>query len=91
MIDKPVEHEAAIFRALGHPVRLAIARGLLKRECNVKKIIARLGLPQSSVSQHLGVLKSAGVIRGERKGTMICYRVVDNLVRKLLEGGMKNG
>ena len=86
-----MEHEAAIYRALGHPVRLAIARGLLKNECNVNKIVDRLGLPQSSVSQHLGVLKSAGVIKGERKGTMICYRVVDDLVRKILEGGKKNG
>jgi DNA-binding transcriptional ArsR family regulator len=88
MIDKQMEREAAVFRALGHPVRLLIARGLLKKECNVNKIVDKLGLPQSSVSQHLGVLRSAGVIRGERKGTMICYRVVDGLARKILEGGM---
>lgn len=77
--------EALILKALGHPVRLAIAKGLSKNECNVTKIINGLKMPQSTISQHLGVLRSSGVIKGERKGVQICYKVVDRLALKILE------
>ncbi len=72
-------------KALGHPARLAIVRGLLGSECNVNKMVNGLGLPQSTVSQHLNVLKAAGVIKGERRGVKVCYRVVDQFVKKVLE------
>jgi len=41
-------------------------------------------LPQSTVSQHLGVLKAAGIIKGERRGVKVCYRVIDPLAQELL-------
>ena len=81
MIDKKTK----ILRALGHPARLMMAKGLMSNECHVDKIVKKLKLPQSTVSQHLGVLKSAGIIKGERRGVKVCYRVVDPLAQKLLE------
>jgi len=83
--EKGGEEAARILKALGHPARLLMAKGLMANECHVDKIVKRLKLPQSTVSQHLGVLKSAGIIKGERRGVKVCYRVVDPLAQKLLE------
>jgi len=56
----------------------------MSNECHVDKIVKKLGLPQSTVSQHLGVLKAAGIIKGERRGVKVCYRVIDPLAQELL-------
>jgi len=74
-----------IFKALAHPARLKIVAGLLKNECNVAQIQRVLGLPQSTISQHLRILKNAGIIKGRREGNKTCYRVIDALVRKIVE------
>ena len=79
------EKASEILKALAHPARLKIVAGLLKDECNVARVQKVLGLPQSTVSQHLRVLKNAGIIKGRREGTKMCYRVVDAKVRKIVE------
>ncbi|HTY12618.1 MAG TPA: metalloregulator ArsR/SmtB family transcription factor [Candidatus Omnitrophota bacterium] len=76
---------AKVLKAMGHPVRLEMVRGLAGDGCNVNKIVRTLGLPQSTVSQHLNVLKAAGIIRGEREGVRICYRVIDKLALSILD------
>lgn len=78
------EREAGILKALAHPTRLEIIAGLLEDECNVTKIQRDLGLPQSTISQHLRVLKSVGIVKGRREGTRICYSVVDEQVREIM-------
>ncbi len=78
MIDlKMYEKKADKIKAMAHPHRLCIIKGLMEGGCNVTKIQECLGLPQSTVSQHLAKLKSAGIITGERNGLEICYSVVD--------------
>ena len=72
-------------KALAHPARLRIVLGLLKDECNVAQIQKVLGLPQSTISQHLRILKNAGIIKGRREGTKTCYRVINVRVRKIVE------
>jgi len=72
-------------KALAHPARLKMVAGLLKDECNVAQIQKVLGLPQSTISQHLRILKNADIIKGRREGTKICYRVIDARVRKIVE------
>ena len=84
MILEYEERTAEVLKALGHPARLMIARGLLKKQCNVTKIVAGLNLPQPTVSQHLKILKNAGVIKGQRKGVKVCYQVEDPVVKKIL-------
>ena len=79
------EKVSGVLKALGHPARLKIVAGLLKDECNVAQIQKALGLPQSTISQHLRVLKEVGIIKGRKEGTRTCYRVIDPLVRKLVE------
>jgi ArsR family transcriptional regulator len=74
---KKYEEKAEKLKALAHPHRLCIIRGLLDNKCNVTKMQECLNIPQSTVSQHLIRLKAAGIISGERNGLEICYRVVD--------------
>jgi DNA-binding transcriptional ArsR family regulator len=81
-----VDYEAfsEMLKALAHPARLKIVSGLVRDECNVGQIQKTLGLPQSTISQHLRILKNAGIIRGRREGTRTCYRVIDPRARKIV-------
>lgn len=65
---------AAIAKALGHPARIHIVRLLLKkRSCIGCDIVDEVGLAQSTVSEHLRILKAAGVITGEIERPRVCY------------------
>jgi len=79
------EEKAEKLKALAHPHRLCIVKGLLENKCNVTKIQECLGLPQSTVSQHLAKLKAAGVIVGNRNGLEVCYSVVDQDVINIIK------
>lgn len=77
---------AEIFKALAHPIRLKIVCGLSKKEeCNVSIMVEKLGVAQPSVSQHLNILKNAGVITGYKKGTQVCYKVTNATVLKIVK------
>lgn len=78
------EKESEILKALGHPIRLRMAEGLMRNECNVNKIVNALGIPQSTASQHLGILKSKGIVIARKEGVKTCYQVVDKRVKKIL-------
>ncbi len=85
------EELAALAKALGHPVRVQILRLLTNREsCVCGEIVDQIPLAQSTVSQHLKVLKDAGLIRGEIDGPRICYCVETRTLRRLrvLIGGL---
>jgi DNA-binding transcriptional ArsR family regulator len=61
-------------KALSHPARVAILRLLIsKQSCVCGDIVDELPLSQSTVSQHLKELKTAGIIKGEIDGPRICY------------------
>lgn len=79
------EKDSELLKALGHPARMRMVEGLLGRECNVNKIVKALGLPQSTISQHLGILKSRGILRVRKDGVKTCYRVVDSRVAELIK------
>ena len=71
---EPDEELARLAKALGHPARVKILRVLLERDdCMAGAISDELPLAQSTVSQHLKVLREAGLIHGEVDGTRICY------------------
>jgi ArsR family transcriptional regulator, arsenate/arsenite/antimonite-responsive transcriptional repressor len=68
------ERLARLAKALGHPARVRILRFLLEQEtCMCGQICDVLPLAQSTVSQHLKVLKEAGLIEGEIDGPRVCY------------------
>jgi ArsR family transcriptional regulator len=65
---------ATLAKALGHPTRVRIIRLLLTRDgCYCGQIVDELPLAQATVSQHLRVLKDAGLIVGEIEGLRTCY------------------
>ncbi len=67
---------ANVAKALGHPVRIRIVQLLLKqRVCIGGDIVDEVGLAQSTVSEHLRILKAAGIIVGEIERPRICYSV----------------
>jgi ArsR family transcriptional regulator len=82
---------AEILKALSHPVRLCIARGLLQKgSCNVNHMRECLEMPQSTVSQHLQKLRAAGIIEGERHGVEINYKVTNDTAIKILNSIFNN-
>ena len=74
-----IEEQAAIFGVLADPTRLKLLRLLARQQepdalC-VNALAYRLGVTQPAVSQHLRVLKSAGLVKGERRGYRVHYFV----------------
>lgn len=82
---KYMEEKAELLKVIAHPIRLCIVRGLWKNGgCNVTHMQCCLDVPQSTVSQHLGKLRQAGVIEGERNGLEITYKLKDERVKSIL-------
>ena len=78
------EELAVLAKAVGHPARVQILRLLVRREsCICGDIVDELPLAQSTVSQHLKVLKDAGLIRGEIDGPRVCYCIEPRTLRRL--------
>ncbi|MDR3659377.1 MAG: metalloregulator ArsR/SmtB family transcription factor [Mycobacterium sp.] len=67
-----------LLRALAAPVRIAIVLQLRESQRCVHELVDALNVPQPLVSQHLRILKSAGVVAGERAGREVMYRLVDH-------------
>jgi ArsR family transcriptional regulator len=83
---KKYNDTAELLKVLAHPVRLCIVRGLLsKGQCNVTYMQNCLDMPQSTVSQHLQKLRTAGIIEGDRNGLEINYKVCDERVENLIK------
>ena len=71
-------------KAIAHPARVQILRLLVRREaCVCGEIVEQLPLAQSTVSQHLKILKEAGLIRGDIDGPKVCYCIEPKTLRRL--------
>ncbi|MGN7453414.1 ArsR/SmtB family transcription factor [Paenibacillus pasadenensis] len=82
--SRAFEEAAELLKALAHPVRLCIVNGLLaKGSCNVSFMQDCLGLPQSTVSQHLQKLRAAGIVQTSRSGLEVHYTIADERVKQL--------
>ncbi|MBN2246372.1 MAG: winged helix-turn-helix transcriptional regulator [Candidatus Aminicenantes bacterium] len=83
------KEESEFMKAISHPMRLQILEilhlGLPTKSCNVNAIQKILGIPQSTISQHLQALKSKGIIEGDKTGVEICYKVVDMRVVEIMK------
>ncbi len=77
---------ATLAKALGHPARVQIVRFLLARDsCMCGDIVEHLPLAQSTVSQHLKLLKESGLIRGTIDGPRVCYCVEPAVLERFKE------
>jgi ArsR family transcriptional regulator, arsenate/arsenite/antimonite-responsive transcriptional repressor len=80
------EELAALSKAIAHPARVQIIRILVRKNaCVCGELVDELplALAQSTVSQHLKVLKEAGLIRGEVDGPRVCYCIEPRALRRL--------
>ena len=75
-----------MFKALSHPTRLNIVRKLFKKPegMTVTTIQQHMGISQSSVSQHLRILKQYNILMSQRSGTQINYRLENEDVEELM-------
>ena len=72
--DKSAEQMAALAWAIAHPARVRIVRLLISRTtCVCGEIVDEMPLAQSTVSQHLKILKESGLVQGEVDGPKVCY------------------
>jgi ArsR family transcriptional regulator len=74
-----------ILKAIAHPIRLKILCGLIRDKCNVGGIVKKLELPQSTVSQHLSLLRSRGIITPRKEGVRTCYTVDNKKVCEIIK------
>jgi ArsR family transcriptional regulator len=82
--DAAAERLAALAWAIAHPARVRIVRLLLqRRSCMCGEIVEELPLAQSTVSQHLKILKESGLIQGEIDGPKVCYGVNSEKLKEL--------
>ena len=73
-------------KALAHPARVRIVRHLLQTPgCIGGDIVEAVGLAQSTVSEHLRILREAGVITGEIAGPRVCYALDPSALSPLAE------
>ncbi len=89
--DEADKELASLSKALAHPARVKIVRILLRKSaCICGDIVDELPLAQSTVSQHLKILKDAGLIRGDVDGPRVCYCIEPRALRRLraLVGGL---
>ncbi|OBA66088.1 transcriptional regulator [Nocardia sp. 852002-20019_SCH5090214] len=79
-----MHHWRSAVRALAAPVRIAIVLQLRESPRCVHELVDTLGVTQPLVSQHLRILKSAGVVRGERTGREVIYELVDDHLARIV-------
>ncbi len=77
--------EHKIFQALADPSRRAIFESLTRGEMAVKDITALFDISQPAVSQHLAVLKDAGLVTGRREGRRVYYRADPRGMKPLID------
>jgi ArsR family transcriptional regulator len=74
-----------LFKALGHPARIAIVQHLMNtKSCICNDLVGILPLSQATISQHLRELKDAGIIKGTIEGTSVCYCLNSNVFETMI-------
>jgi ArsR family transcriptional regulator, arsenate/arsenite/antimonite-responsive transcriptional repressor len=81
-MKKAMQQQVRILKALASVPRLEIVRLLREHPQCVNAIVARLGMTQPAVSQHLQLLREVGLIRAEKRGTWIHYAICPETVER---------
>ena len=89
MNSRMKEEFAELSKALAHPHRIEIIKILAgvsnDKRCMVNSIVDKLPISQSTVSQHLKILKNSGWIRGIINGPRVCYCLRENVFEKYMD------
>ncbi len=80
-----MEHLTETLKALGDPNRLKMVSLLLQKDCCVGSLSSHLDISKGAVSQHLQVLRKAGLVSGEKRGYFTHYRVNQEKLKETVE------
>jgi len=83
-LDELTLLHANICQALGDPKRILILFALSEQPHHVTALAEELGMPQPTVSRHLGVLRDRGLVQTERNGTAVIYSLTDARIIEVL-------
>ncbi|AZT91365.1 ArsR family transcriptional regulator [Caldicellulosiruptor changbaiensis] len=78
------ERLAKVFKALSHPIRIKIVQNLLSGEKCVCELLQFVEFSQPNLSQHLKILKEAGLLEHRKVGANMHYRIKNEYVKDLL-------
>lgn len=78
------EVEWKIFKALGHPIRLKIVKKLMPKEKCVCEFVNDIEFSQSNLSQHLKILKEAGILDSEKRGMNVFYSLKNSKIAEII-------
>ena len=78
------EAQVKIIKAIGHPTRLFMIEKLSQKECSVCELRDMIGDDLSTISKHLTVLKNAGLLSHDKRGSKVFYKVSIACVSKIL-------
>jgi len=79
------ERRAKVLKALAHPTRLFIADELGKAERCVCELTEMIGADTSTVSKHLSIMREAGILADEKRGTMVYYRLKTPCILRFMD------
>lgn len=69
------EVRARVIKAMGHPTRLFIVEELSRQERCVRELTEMIGADMSTISRHLAILKNAGIVQDEKRGSQVFYNL----------------
>ncbi len=84
---RKLELKSKVFKVFSDPTRLRILEILREKESNVSDLIEKLDLKQSTVSQHLKMLKDCGAVDNRRNGRESIYRIRDERIGRIMDLG----
>jgi len=87
-LEDEIEMLASILKALAHPIRLKICLLLYQAQNQkvcVSNIVELINTPQPNISQHLFVLKSAGILSCRRQKNWVCYQLNEGIAKKIID------
>lgn len=82
---KELESSVRIFKALGHPIRYKIVKFLYDGPKCVCKLNENIEFSQANLSQHLKILKDAGILKSEKVGMNIHYRISSEQIKNIID------
>ena len=88
--EDQAELAAELFRMLADPTRVRLLWALVGREMSVNELVAHVGRPGPTVSQHLAKLRLARLVQTRKVGTSVFYRAANDHVEQLVTDAVHN-
>jgi DNA-binding transcriptional ArsR family regulator len=84
-MDRILEYNSELFKALSSPLRISIIQILRDGEFGVKELAVAVNFDQSHVSQQLSILRYSGIVKNRKKGNFVYYSLADTSIINILE------